>query len=430
MNNNNSQPAHRMAQQQSDTGLGQTGNTEQHQQAPTKQRAVTDVVPNDAAPTTGAGGRPDAFEIVQQQQALLQAQQQQLREALTEIASFKERENLKRKRDEEDAAKQEAAQFVENKSKTVAALRAMLEEVSANSRGGLAQEHIDGIGKETLQKLDGAKNRIELEQVAAAAAPFMKFVHAASMDGKRQREEAEALQLRQTQAALRQMAVELPHTGVQVSGGVHQQQQMFGAPASTSSSSTAAAALETADSGSVQASLSRGGGNIFTSGTRNATVSDVLRGGGGSAPTSSAQTVAAPAISLEDPEWVSKVEDECIAMHGMLPGEKYLRYGGEEIKTRFNASANRHEVVSRKPRRERPLQGVIHMGIRDPKGMKQIIDGINACKRGGTASVLLAVGARNTKELAEVKRWGEFENGKPKYFEPYRGPLPSDNLMG
>jgi hypothetical protein len=380
------------------------------------KRVVTDVVANDA-PTAGMG-KPDAFEIVQQQQALLQALQAQLRDAQNENASFKERENLKRKRDEEESAKQEATHFVEEKSKTVAALRAMLEEVASNSRGGLAQEHIDGIGKQTLEKLDSAKNRLELKNIAADAAPFMKFVHAASMDGKRQREEAEQLQLRQTQAALRQMSAELPHTGVQVSGGVHQ--QLFSTPVQQQQQQH-----ETPDSGNVQASFGRGGGNMFTA-SRNTSISEVVRGG--SAPASS--EVAAPAINLEEAGWAGKVQDECLAMHGMLPGEKYLRYGGEEVKTRFNASANRHEITSRKPRRERPLGRPVNMKDSDPKGFNQIVDGINSQKRGGTAVSLISAAPRRTKELSEVHRLGEYEqNGKPKYFEAYRGPLPSDNLM-
>lgn len=389
-----------------------------------KQRAVSDVLPNDSAVGGSGGGGarqpvPDAFEMVQQQQALLVALQAQLRDAQNENASFKERESLKRKRDEEEAAKQEASHFVEEKGKTVAALRAMLEEVASNSRGGLAQEHIDGIGQSTLKKLGDTKNLGELKSVAADAAPFMKFVHAASMDGKRQREEAEHLQLRQTQAALRAMSAELPHTGVQVSGGVHQ--HMMNTPVAPPVQQQQQ--QEAPDSGTVQASR----GNPFTS-SRNATVSDVVRGG---AHHSSAQAneVAAPGINLEDPNWVSQVQDECLRLHGVLPSEKYLRFGGEEVKTRFNASANRHEVVSRKPRRERPIARPLNMKDCDPKGFQQLVDGINQHKRGGTASTLLTMAARRTKELSEVQRWGEYENGKAKYFEPYRGPLPSDNLM-
>lgn len=397
--------------------------------APAKEeakRSVSDVVPNN---DLGSDAKLDPYELVQRQNALLVAEKQRNADLATRLGKLEQEQALKRKREEEEEKKKGEEEVNAKRAKIIALARTKFEEIAKNGAGGIDPEHTKLVQEQLMEQVKEATTLKDLDAVGSRYGPMIALAHAASSSAKKQREENQQRELRAAHALLSQMAQESVPTSVAVSGGSE-----FSPPSVVGQSNESGAGYQLPDSGQVRASrfniFGDAPGDAIAAGrapmpARGRTqVSEALPDN--RAPASSTQTGApTPAVAtgpkgvdLNAPDWASQVFDEHFAMTGKLADENVLRYGGFKQVTKVVASADggTRQEVSVAPRRSVPLQGPLHMGILDPAGFKSMVDEINKIKGPN--------GKRPDKALAEMWRWGTIgDDGKPKYLEPYRGPI-------
>jgi hypothetical protein len=381
------------------------------------KRSVADVVPNNASKPV------DPLEIAQTQQALLLAEKERNKtlaerlERLEKMTNEREQQDkLKRKREEDDAEERAKADFENKRSKFIATARTKFEEIERNGAGALDKAHIQTVREQLIGSAQKARSDADLSMVGEQFGPLLALTHAASESAKSQREENAQREFRRIQGNLTQMLAESTPTSVAVSGGM-----------AVDYTATSVVGQTTApDTGAVRASrfniFGDPAGDSIAAGRAampvRSTVSEVVPERAAAA----APPAAKKEIDLAAPDAMDKVADEYIALTGQFPGEAVFRSGGVQKVVTVVASADgaQRQQIDYKPRRQL-YTGQMHMGIMDPLGLKQIVDGINEAKRPG---------GKRPDDVSAAFRLGELtDTGKPKHMEPYRGPIAEDRLQ-
>lgn len=396
-----------------------------------------EVLPNTAPPGKLEGSEKlDPMDLLGKQKAQLDAETAKNKMLLDRLTALEEREAKKRKREEEEEQNREKEALEVKRGKFISLARAKLEDIERNSAGGVSKEHIDAVKQQIMGQLNAAKTAAELDAVGAQSGTTLALAHAASATGRKQREENQQAELRQYAADLNARLAETGPSGAfSVSGGVKTDFSPHTTQGSVIGANLSSQPLP-GDQGTVNASKYNifgdlGGTAMAANNSRapagRTTVQEIVRPSG----ESSSGTAAAPAgVDLNAPNWTDQLTHEYVESTSRpsegvftFPGESYFRAGGVERKTRFVASENggpaRAETYVQ-ARRTQPLTGPLHMGIMDPVGFKQMVEGINAAKR---------VGGAARPDLAHCIKLGELnDSGKPKHMEPFRGPIPEDKL--